>query len=547
MRNFKALTFVLFKNSFGMLADGKQKKSFSILLYGILLICMLPLAFLAYQLFHLLMEQLSMIQQEGMVLAIGFQISCLITFIFSIFLLPAIFYFSKDLDTLLVLPLRPETILASKFSVCLFYEYAFASFICFPLFIAYGNIFGYSIPFIIFASLIFLTLPIYPLVLSSILIMLLMQFVPFFKNRDRFNLIAGILSVILAFGFSFAINTIQPDMQNIIEMLSEGNNSFISLFSKLFPAIPFACDSLIDKNIIAILIYLAITFGSFIILLCLGKYLHFKGAIGFSETKSSRKKLSEQDLQKLNHKQNKVISYTIKELKLLVKTPVYALNCLMMVVLMPFLLLFTYYTSDMKELISMLPDVSSFFQQHIVYSIPIGLACGFFFSNINLISSTSISREGSNIAFMKFIPMSIKEQLHAKVLSGILLSILSMLLTMLCLYFLLPIIPLNWYLIIFLTSIITIILGNFIGIIIDILHPKLVWEQEASAVKQNFAGPVSMFLGVGIGIGIGYLIYKVPYDYILYLGIGILIVCILLDMVFYMRIDSFTKKQFDEY
>lgn len=148
---------------------------------------------------------------------------------------------------------------------------------------------------------------------------------------------------------------------------------------------------------------------------------------------------------------------------------------------------------------------------------------------------------------MKFIPMSIKEQLHAKVLSGILLSILSMLLTMLCLYFLLPIIPLNWYLIIFLTSIITIILGNFIGIIIDILHPKLVWEQEASAVKQNFAGPVSMFLGVGIGIGIGYLIYKVPYDYILYLGIGILIVCILLDMVFYMRIDSFTKKQFDEY
>ena len=56
-----------------------------------------------------------------------------------------------------------------------------------------------------------------------------------------------------------------------------------------------------------------------------------------------------------------------------------------------------------------------------------------------------------------------------------------------------------------------------------------------------------MFLGVGIGIGIGYLIYKVPYDYILYLGIGILIVCILLDMVFYMRIDSFTKKQFDEY
>ncbi len=547
MRNFKALTFVLFKNSFGMLTDGKQKKSFSIFIYGILLICMLPIALLAYQLFYSLMGPLSMIQQEGTILAIGLHVSSLITFIFSIFLLPAIFYFSKDLDTLLVLPLKPETILASKFSVCLFYEYAFAAFVCIPLFAAYGNTFGYSVPFIIFALCIFLTLPIYPLVLSSILVMLLMQFVPFFKNRDRFNLISGILAVILGFGFSFAINNIQPDMQNVITMLSEGNNSFISLFSKLFPAIPFACDSLIHNSIISILAYLGIVLIALIVLLFLGKYLYFKGAIGFSESTSSRKKLSDSEMQKINKRQNKVLSYTFKELKLLLRTPVYALNCLMMVFLMPILLVITSFTSDLKDLLQVIPEISGYLNQYTIYAVPIGLACGFFFGNFNLISSTSISREGTNIVFMKYIPMSLKQQLHAKVLSGIIPSVLSLFLTLLCIPFLMPVIPVQWYIIIFVTSIITIVLSNFIGLYIDILRPKLVWEQEASAVKQNFSGIVSMLLGIGFCIVIGYLTYKIPYEYILYSSIVILIVTLLLDVVFYMRIDSFAQKRFNEY
>ena len=61
-----------------------------------------------------------------------------------------------------------------------------------------------------------------------------------FKNRDRFNMIAGILSIILAFGFSFAMNsgTIAEDPNALISMLTQGNNSMISLFSKIFPAIP---------------------------------------------------------------------------------------------------------------------------------------------------------------------------------------------------------------------------------------------------------------------------------------------------------------------
>ena len=100
-----------------------------------------------------------------------------------------------------------------------------------------------------------------------------------------------------------------------------------------------------------------------------------------------------------------------------------------------------------------------------------------------MISSTAISREGTNISFMKYIPMSLKQQLQAKVLSGILMSVISMLLTMVCVYFLLPIFPLTWYFAAAAASLITIVLGNYASLALDILHPKLVWEQEAAAVK----------------------------------------------------------------
>ena len=60
------------------------------------------------------------------------------------------------------------------------------------------------------------------------------------------------------------------------------------------------------------------------------------------------------------------------------------------------------------------------------------------FSNINCISSTSISREGQNVAFMKYIPVSLKEQIQGKVNSGILISFLTALCSILPLFFIFP-------------------------------------------------------------------------------------------------------------
>lgn len=547
MRKYLSLTRVLLKNSMGMMSDGKSKKALNVFIYGVLAVCMIPLGFTLYMMFNTAMAQLQPLQQEGAVLALGFHISSLVTFLFSIFLIPSIFYFSKDSETLLALPLPPQTILSAKFSVCLVYEYAFTLIVCVPLYIAYANNAAIGIPYILLALAIFITLPIYPLVLSSIITMLLMRFVPFFKNRDRFNMIAGILSIILAFGFSFAMNsgTIAEDPNALISMLTQGNNSMISLFSKIFPAIPFAAEALISSDALQLVYYILITCAALAVLVILGKWLYFKGAIGFSETKSSRKELSAKDFARVS-RHSKVRTYLIKELRLLIRTPVYAINCIGMCVLMPIMLLVIFITADADVLLQQLPDITPYLDGMLPYAVLAGMASGFLFSNLNMISSTAISREGTNISFMKYIPMSLKQQLQAKVLSGILMSVSSMLLTMVCVYFLLPIFPLTWYFAAAAASLITIVLGNYASLALDILHPKLVWEQEAAAVKQNMSGIVSMLAGMAMTVVTCVLLFILPDDYLLFGTAGMVIVCIAVDVVFYMRLDSFAQKRFHQ-
>lgn len=374
MRKYLSLTRVLLKNSMGMMSDGKSKKTLNVILYGVLALCMIPLSFTLYMMFDTAIVQLQALQQEGAVLALGFHLSSLVTFLFSIFLIPSIFYFSKDSETLLSLPLPPQTILSAKFSVCLAYEYAFTLIVLAPLFIAYASNTVIGIPYVLLALVIFITLPIYPLVLSSIITMLLMRFVPFFKNRDRFNMIAGILSIVLAFSFSFAMNsgTISEDPNALITMLVAGHNSMISLFSKIFPAIPFAAEALIGSDVVQLALYILITCAALAVLVILGKWLYFKGAIGFSETKSSRKELSAKEFARVS-RHSKVRTYLIKELRLLVRTPVYALNCIGMCLLMPIMLLVIFMTADADVLLQQLPDITPYLDGMLPYAVLVGM------------------------------------------------------------------------------------------------------------------------------------------------------------------------------
>lgn len=550
MHKYFALTLVTIKSSLGAGGTDAKKRRTTIILYAILLLAFVPTAGLVYLLFQGAFTAFKQIDQAGSILALALSVTSLVTFVFSIFIIPSIFYFSKDGEILLSLPLRAETIFASKFTVCLLFEYAFTLFIGVPAFVAYMTTTSIPLTSFIFAIIILLLLPMYPLVLSSIIVMLIMRFVPFFKNRDRFNMIAGFASVVIAISFNLVFTRLSDatNANSIISSLTSGHNSLINILSYSIPGVPFAARAFISGDVFQLLVFILITVIALCICLFLGKLLYFKGLIGFSETSAHRKKISERDMDKLSHQKNRILTYAAKELKTIIRTPIFLMNSISSAVIFPVIIIVLPMFEGNSFSSSGIPDsISTLLQGFWPYMIIAGVVLGIFFGNLNMISSTCVSREGSNVMFMKYIPMPLKDQLHAKTLAGISVSILSLLLMMIAIHFLVPFVPLPMLLLVFVVSLLSTIMANYIGLYIDMLHPKLVWANESAAMKQNMSSAIAMLGGIALGIVIGVIAVLIPSSIVSYVSILFIIVLIVINILLYLGVDRVAKKVFPKY
>lgn len=536
MRKFWTLMRVQLKSGAIATTDGTTKQWKKLLLYLVLLVCMLPTLVLIAMLFYYGFDYMRLLDQAGYLMNVGFLMTAVIIFLFSIFAIPSVYYFSKDIDHLLVLPIKPEVILTSKLAVCIVYEYLFAAAVLVPMYISFVLQIGFSFLSFLCFLVIFLTLPIYPLVLSSVLTMVIMRFVPFFNNRDRFNLIGGIIVVAAALGLSFWMQTMETeDMSAVLMALMDGNNSLMQFGTMLFPFVPSAALSCFHGDLLQLLLYLGITAISLVVFLICGKLLYFKGAIGGSETSHSRHTFDQKQLSESRH--HPVFrTYLIKEFKILFRTPVFFTNCVLTALLMPIILTVAVYTSlqgmDLRAFIT--PQLLESIPNLWCYVLVISFLVGSFMGGINMISSTAISREGTNAYFMKFIPVPVETQAFAKAACGIIISAVSGWLLLIPLHLVLSY-PIYLDLIFVVGSLVSVIMTNLFGILIDLLRPKLVWEQEAAAVKQNLNGVISILLSFLLAAVCFGLLY-IGWDQVLLIAIGLLVIQIVLSFLLYVGV-----------
>jgi ABC-2 type transport system permease protein len=512
MHNFLALVKVNLKNTFSM-TDGKQKKSaLNRFLPVFILIALLPSIASMYFLTQDLIGILTPIQQTGIVVALLLMGVSVTVFFFAIFLVPSVYYFSKDVETLLALPLQPWVIVASKFVVTVIYEYFTLFFFALPVLAAYIVKVQPPVAFYPILLVVLVLLPVVPLIFASILIMLIMWLVPFAKNRDFFNYLSTFFALGLALGINFLAGSAATVSQDVlIDLLMRGNNSLTSVFNLFIPNIRFAVEALVKISLLDTLIYVGIVILASVAFVALAQIVYFRGAIGVNETSANRKRLKGKAYSKSTVSGNVILTYTLKELKLLFRTPIYLMNCVLSAVLIPGIMIASFSmqlgdTSELQQIIDSIPWGSP---QLSLYILAGGAAFGWVITSLNLITPTAISREGQNAYFMKYIPMSYFAQMSAKVLSGMAISLLGIV----C--FILPVawfikLPLNLTIIAFAASVLTSVFMNYLGMIVDILHPKLVWEQEASAVKQNLNAVFTMVPAAGLSFGIFFLIGKLP-------------------------------------
>lgn len=505
MNRYYVLTKVMLKNfNLLFLKPDKigRKQIKGILLSILIIVAMIPTMFGIATMIYVGYGMLSQLQQEGLVLGISLSMVSMATFFFSIFYVMSVFYFSKDIESLLPLPLRPSEILAAKFTVTLIYEYVTEAILLLPALIGYGVAGKLAVSYYVYSAVVFLTLPIMPLVYASILSMVIMRFTNIAKNKDRFKVVGGVIAMFAAIGVNIYIQKLTGSSltpQELEQILAQGNNSLANIVTGVFFNNRFAVTALINssvlKGFVNIVIYILIAALSVVLFLNLGESLYFKGVIGLSQTASKRMIYSDRDLSKSVKERSALMAYTIKELKLLIRTPVYFMNCVLLNFLWPVFLMIPFFAQ---------PDEMSQLRELSVYLgtgreggifLAVAFAISTFLTATNGITSSAISREGSNIYVCKYLPVGYKTQIMAKVLSGISMGVVAVFMMVISAVIIIrP--PFYLILLTVLIGLLGVVFSSFTGILIDLNFPKLVWDNEQKAVKQNFNVVINLLLGI---------------------------------------------------
>jgi len=505
MSKFIALTRILLKTGTQSSSNKKNKKQIKGALLGLLLIiAFTPMAVGFGKFLSEAYDGLHAIGQEAVILGFGLSVVSIVIFFFGIFYAMGIFYFSMDVENLLPLPFKPWHIMGAKFTVVLIYEYLTEIIFFAPTLISYGIKSSGGVLYYIYGVIIFLLLPIVPLVIASVINMIIMRFTNIAKNKDRFRLLGGIIAMCFGVGINIYIQRFSQNVSQstITEMFAKGNNSLLSFATKIFPSTKIAVNSLINttnvQGFINLILFIMIAVIALIIFIMLGELLYFKGVMGVSETTSKRKTLSNLELIKSTSQNSSLKIYILKELKLLFRTPIYFMNCVLMNFLWPIFFMIPVFTqkgggSQLKTITKLLQDGRS-----------AGIVLAAFFAFMvfascsNGISTTAISREGKNLYVLKYIPMKYKQQLMAKVLSAVVLGIAGMIMVSI-LGIILFKISLGLLLLMLIVGIVGILLTSFIGIFIDLNFPKLQWNTEQEAVKRNFNVMISIIICLALG------------------------------------------------
>ena len=462
----------------------KQKKTGMLLLY-ILAFGYLAgvMGFVSYGMITSMMQ----IHQEAVFLGVFLLGMALLLVFQSIFSCMNVFYFSKDVEYVLPLPLRPVEILMAKFNTMLVTEYIMEFIIGFIPFLLYGILTGASIFYYIMAVIVLMVFPIFPILIASLLVMIIMSFAKITKKRDTYQFIATIILILVILGIQFFISGhVKMSEEQMLEQLVQTNGLVQSIgqyFVTLLPSVQAMTATNIGTMLLELIKLLAITAAAYGIFMLLGQKIYFKGAIDNQIGNGTAHKKIKGD--KVYKPKKIAISYVKKEFMSLVKNPIFLMQCILPPILFPFLFLGVFVLGiggeEQVQMDSLLQQIQG--NSTGVLCILVGVTQ--FFMMMSYTSVTAISRDGQNAVFMKYIPVSFYKQIHYKAMPAILLNLFMFVITLGIVYYKIPNIGITTYLAAFVIATLLNILQSELMVIVDLKRPKLEWTTEYAVVKQN--------------------------------------------------------------
>jgi len=427
---------------------------------------------------------------------------------FSIYSLLNVLYISKDTAFFFALPVKHSTVFLAKLTVIYISELVIAAAFLFPALLALGITAGVPFTFYLFIPLGILLAPSIPLLLAAILAIPIMYIATLFKGKGAVTSVAVlILFAALFTGYYFltmqfgriagGIEGLNPDelaavLENVYAGLRVAANVFYPLLALarlstlttvfgLNAAASFFVNFALSFGVIAALIVVAFF---------ISKFIYAKGAQANLEHSKKSSKSNQ------TYKGSNTITALMgREFKQLIRTPSFAFNCLINIILTPVTVLIMLLTMPNMGGEAAEEFVMPLWQ--VIFGLVIMMGVG-----MNLSASTAITREGKSFKMLKMLPVSAETQLNAKIIVYTIISVIAIIPSIIMVMIFEP----NWINFAFSIPIAILFAYGFncFAVLWDLRKPKLDWTTPNEAVKQNFNIIIPMFIFMGLaGILIG--------------------------------------------
>lgn len=462
--------------------------------------------------------------------------NAMMVFVFGIYYVISIFYYSAENTVLLALPFRPSELVGAKFLQTLLYEYVLTGMIFLPALITYGVVLGEGVAYYVLMVLVLLLSPVIPLAITTLVILLVMRVVPFAKNKDRVATIMNVVMLAVIIGISFL--TSRPMSESQLADLIVGGDGSLGLASAsrltlIFPGYELGIGALTNQSFLQFAMFMLANAGFVALLLYVGSKIYAKTILSFSDGSGKRVLINRDQLKRESRSQSAFFALALKESRLLLRTPAYLMNNVLSAFIMPLFVVIMplFYGQDLdgetlgelgKTVGQALADwwnPSAELRMPVIIGLAVLLGYMLTFGNLNTIASTAVSRDGPNAFVMKYIPQSYRVQFLAKLVPAVVVALLPNLIILVVLRIIVPL-PLSILLVSLLLILLAVALTCVSGLVFDVWSPKLKWESETQAVKNNMNSIFTMLFGfvlLVIPIGPAVLAWKLQWTPALYL------------------------------
>ena len=486
----------------------KNKRDFWMIpLVGLGIVGVGPLIYYYLKLIKLMYGLLAPTGQAAVLLTFAILLGQFFILIFGFYYVVSAFYFSRDLEILIPLPLTPTQVMLSKFAVILTNEYLTVSFFVLPVFIAYGILAKEGPVYWVGAALTYLLLPVIPLTIVALLVVLLMRFANLGRKKDALIIVGSLVLMTGALGFQYWISRSADssvDSQAVARVLSSSDGLVRSLGDKFPPSI-WATKALAfgfkGEGPLNALFFIGLSGVLFLGLLFAAEKLFYRGLVGLSETSARRKAMSKETLAaRVSAGRHPVRAIFGRELRIMNRTPIFLLNGVLSVILIPIIFVLLFNTgSGRSDAALLLVALGSKNPATAVLASAFFMAlCGC----LNGTASSTFSREGGQFWMSKVIPVAPRDQAKGKLLHSFGVAGLGLVAASAVI-----IVAFHPKAAVLAAAIAVGAVGAFfltvLGMVIDLARPLLTWTNPQKAIKQN----LNVLLAVFADLGFFFLLY----------------------------------------